>query len=211
MLHSDARFRPLYPSESVVRFLVAAHPKGISHPPKLLDIGSGAGRHLLTAAEMGYLPVGLDFSHTGLAHARERLLAKNVAPFLSVAGMTCLPFADETFDAVLSYGVFYYASAGEMKKSIGEVLRVLKLGAKAFVVLRTSRDYRYGKGTELEPGTFQLNIADTNELNTVQHFVTEEQIPEYFAGFSQISFEKNEFTFSDRTKLNSDWLITAQK
>lgn len=211
MLHSDVRFRPLYPSESVVRFLVAARAKDVSHPPKLLDIGAGAGRHLLTAAEMGYLPVGLDFSLTGLMHARERLLAKGVTPLLSVAGMTCLPFADETFDAVLSYGVFYYGAAGEMKQSICEVLRILKLGAKAFVVLRTSRDYRYGKGTELEPGTFQLNITDTNELNTVQHFVTEEQIPEYFAGFSQISFEKNEFTISDRTKLNSDWLITAQK
>ena len=84
-------------------------------------------------------------------------------------------------------------------------------GERLLVVLRTTSDYRFGKGEELEHNTFRLTIEDTNELGTVQHFVAEEDLPAYFAAFSRMSFEKTETTFAGRTRLDSDWVITAEK
>ena len=125
--------------------------------------------------------------------------------------MSALPFADSTFQLVLSYGVFYYGTGDEMRQAIAETHRVLIPGGRAFVVLRTLDDYRFGKGRKLEENTFQLDIADTNEFGTVEHFLPAEDIDQYFAAFAKISFEKTETTSANRSRVNSDWLITVEK
>ena len=125
--------------------------------------------------------------------------------------MLALPFADCSVAAALSFGVFYYGTADEMKQAIKELSRVLVHGGRAFVVLRTTGDYRFGKGEKLRHNTFRLTITDTNEYETVQHFITAEDIANYFSVFSRLSFERTETTFANRTALNSDWLITVEK
>lgn len=211
-LHASPRFRPAYPSEHVVRFLLATHAAlGPDSPRHFLDIGTGAGRHITLAAEIGFSPIGMDLSWTGLRHARERLATKGLPHALVSAGMAQLPFADQSFSAVLSYGVFCYGTAEGMKRAINEAWRVMYPGGRLLAVLRSTRDYRYGRGRQVEPNTFRLDIADTNELGTIQHFLDEAAIPEYFAGFSQVTFESSELTFGNRSRLDSDWLITAQK
>lgn len=209
-LHADPRFRPVYPSEHVVRFLVRARAQfSKQEQSRFLDIGAGAGRHMRLGADFGFTPFGVDISFTGLLHARERLCS--VPHLLAVASMTNLPFPDNSFRVALSYGSFYYGSAAEVRSAIMETHRVLISGGTAFVVLRSTQDYRYGKGRELEPHTFRLEIAETNELGTVQHFLRANDVQDYFGAFASAEFEKTETTFGDRTHMNSDWLITATK
>jgi SAM-dependent methyltransferase len=211
-LHENPRFRPVYPNENVVRFLISNAPRVKKTPlARLLDIGIGAGRHLKLASELGFVPYGIDLSFVGLQHADRWLSDLDVHPYLAQASMNSLPFADSSFDFVLSYGVFYYGTVHEMKQSIREAHRVLADAGKLFVVLRTTQDYRFGKGVELDRNTFQLKIEETNEYDTVQHFLTKEDIAAYFAPFSCISYEKTETTFANHSRLNSDWLITAEK
>jgi len=211
-LHENPRFRPSYPNDHVVRFLIAT--RGLvsqSTPARFLDIGVGAGRHTKVAADLGFSPCGIDISLVGLTHSYQRFRDAGAPLLLAQASMLGLPFADDSFHAVLSFGVFYYGRAEEMKRAIHETHRVLAPGGRTFVVLRTTADYRFGKGVELEPNTFQLTISDTNEFGTVQHFLAVPNIPEYFGAFSRVSFEKTETTFANRAHLNSDWLITAEK
>lgn len=163
------------------------------------------------AADLGFFPVGTDVSQNGLHHARQRLTEHNSPHAVVSAGMTDLPFGDNTFPVVLSYGVFYYGTAVDMRKAIHEAWRVMRPGGRILVVLRSTRDYRFGKGTELEHNTYRLGISDTNEFGAVLHFLTEADIPEYFREFAQISFESAELTFANRSRLDSDWIITAEK
>ena len=209
-LHESPRFRPIYPSEHVVRFLASSRGATAS-PRRFLDIGTGAGRHAKLAAEFGFVPCGIDTSWVGLQHAHERLQDARVLHSLAQASMGALPFRDGTFHAVVSYGVFYYGTALEMKQAIRETHRVLALGGKTFVVLRTTHDYRFGKGKPLGTNTFQLEISDTNEAGTIQHFLTAEDVASYFGDFSHVAFEKSETTTAERARVNSDWLITADK
>jgi SAM-dependent methyltransferase len=211
-LHEKPRFRPVYPTDHVVRFLMANRDLLEKHQPaRFLDIGMGAGRHTKLAAELKFQAFGVDFSIVGLQRARERLLTARLRAGLAQASMLALPCRDCSFAVVLSYGVFYYGTADEMNQAIAEVHRVLVPGGKAFVVLRTTDDYRCGKGIRIGHNTFQLNIAETNELNSTQHFLTAEDVSAYFANFSQMSFEKTETTFGNRSGINSDWLITVEK
>ena len=211
-LYENPRFRPSYPNDQVVRFLLAS--RGLlerGNPVRFLDIGIGAGRHSKLASELGFEPFGIDVSLVGLKHGHERLLAAGMRPRLAQASMLGLPFADSSFDLVLSFGVFNYATAAEMKRAIGEARRVLIPGGRLLAVLRTTEDYRFGKGDKLESNTFRLTIQDTNEAATVQHFLAAEDLPVYFAEFSGMRFEKTETTFAERTRLDSDWVVTAEK
>jgi len=211
-LHQNPRFRPMYPNDHVVRFLMTNRELlERHHPARFLDIGLGAGRHTKLAAELGFRACGIDISFVGLQHARERLLTAELRASLSQASMLALPFMDCSFAAVLSYGVFNYGTANEMKQAIAEVCRILVPGGRAFVVLRTTDDYRFGKGVRLGHNTFELSITETNEFHSTQHFVAADEIPVYFANFARVSFEKADTTFGNRTGLNSDWLITAEK
>lgn len=211
-LHANPRFRPAYPNEDVVRFLIGLRSELPAQSQyRLLDVGVGGGRHMRLAAEVGFCAFGIDISFTGLSHARERLQQNNLIASVAVASMANLPFAEASFHAVVSYGSFYYGTSQIMRQAIAEAHRVLSPGGRSFVVLRSSDDYRFGKGRKLEPNTFELDISETNELGTIQHFLAAEDIREYFTLFSNVSFEKAEWTTCGRTRLNSDWLITAEK
>lgn len=211
-LHEKPRFRPIYPNDHVVRFLMTNRELlEKHHSARFLDIGLGAGRHTRFAAEVGFRAFGMDISFVGLQHARERLLTASLQASLSQASMLALPYMDCSFAAVLSYGVFYYGTAHELRLAIAEAHRILLPGGKAFVVLRTTDDYRFGKGSQVERNTFQLDISDTNEYQSIQHFLESDDIPAYFADFGRVSFERTDTTFGNRTCLNSDWLISAEK
>ena len=196
----------VYKRQMTSRELLEKH-----HPARFLDIGSGAGRHTKLAAELGFRAFGMDLSFVGLQHARQRLLTAGLQGSLSQASMLALPYMDCSFAVVLSYGVFYYGTADEMKQALAEVHRILVPGGKAFAVLRTTDDYRFGKGVRLGHNTFQLRITETNELHSTQHFLAADEVPAYFAKFAQVSFEKTETTFGNRSGINSDWLITVEK
>jgi SAM-dependent methyltransferase len=211
-LHESPRFRPRYPNDHVVRFLMAnrAAIEGTG-TRRFLDIGAGAGRHMQLASELGFEPYGIDTSITGLQHAEQRLRNLQLPSKLAHASMLALPFADCSFALVLSFGVFYYGTGNDMQQAIAEAHRVLVSGGKLFALLRTTQDYRFGKGERLARNTFRLKIADTNELDTVQHFLAIGDIAVYFGKFSQVTFEKTETTSANRTRVDSDWLISAQK
>jgi len=212
-LHHQPRFRPLYPSEHVVRFLVRYYRPVLERgkSPKILDIGVGGGRHTKLVWELGFDAFGIDISTVGLKYTRSWILNQGGRTELVRASMGALPFKSEEFDAVISFGVFNYGTAKEMCMAIREVHRILRAKGKAFIVLRTTQDYRYGKGDSIEPNTFLLRIQETNEEGTFQHFLPEKAVFDYFSIFSCLEFEKTETTFMNRQRLNSDWLITVGK
>jgi SAM-dependent methyltransferase len=210
-LHALPRFRPRFPSEHVVRFLLARFPEQERARLRALDVGSGGGRHTKLLADLRFEATGLDLSREGLVHTKRFLRASGQHARLCQASMLALPFADGAFDAVVSFAAYYYVDRAGMRRAISELRRVLHPGGWGFVVLRTDRDYRYGKGLEIEPHTFRLTISDTNEAGCVMHFVTEENVPAMFEGFSDLEFERTETTFGGRTESNSDWLIQVRK
>ena len=207
-LHSNPRFRPQYPNDHVVRFMLGSRALLEQGRARFLDIGVGAGRHCKLASDLGFETCGIDASFVGLQHARQRL---GETVLLARASMLALPFPDASFQVVLSFGVFYYGTAVEMNQAIAEAHRVLAPGCRALIVSRSVDDYRFGKGKELGRNTFQLEIADTNEFGTVGHFLHAGDIQPYFAAFSRVTFEKTETTTANRTRLDSDWLITVEK
>ncbi len=128
--------------QSVEKFLKSLDLK-IDENSVVLDAGSGTGIVTLGFHSAGFNPrktVALDLSFNSLKVSRgqfkkdKKTNAKNI---VAVQGnILHLPFADETFDLILSCGVLEYVPLDEGLK---EMSRVLKPGAKlVFIPVKPS-------------------------------------------------------------------------
>jgi SAM-dependent methyltransferase len=108
--------------EANLRFLEEAGP--LPARARLLEIGSGKGRLLHALRARGYEAFGVEPNLELIAEGRRLYGALPVQP---VRG-TALPFANGSFDAVLSFDVFEHIADSDAH--LHEVARVLKPGGQ---------------------------------------------------------------------------------
>lgn len=123
--------------KSVEKFLRVLDLK-IDENSYVLDAGSGTGIVTLGFQSAGFRPaktIALDLSFNSLQVAREQFKkdkktdAKNIE--VTQGNILSLPFADETFDLVLTCGVLEYVS---LEDGFRELARVAKTGAKLVLI-----------------------------------------------------------------------------
>jgi ubiquinone/menaquinone biosynthesis C-methylase UbiE len=100
---------------------------------KVLEIGVGMGADYLQWLKAGAHATGIDMSSASLEKARNRCASAGYDSDLRVADAEHLPFADNTFDVVYSYGVMHHSP--DTPQCIREALRVLKPGGAARIML----------------------------------------------------------------------------
>lgn len=93
---------------------------------RVLEIGVGVGADYLEWLKAGAQVTGVDLSQSSIERARRRCEAGGCQPDLHVCDAECLPFADNTFDIVYSYGVMHHSP--DTLRCIREARRVLKPG-----------------------------------------------------------------------------------
>lgn len=93
---------------------------------RVVEIGVGIGAHFVRFRKAGVGAVGLDLSYRSLQLARQNALVNGVdAPLLN-ADAESLPFADNTFDLVYSWGVLHHTS--DTDQALREIHRCLRPG-----------------------------------------------------------------------------------
>lgn len=97
---------------------------------RLLDIGCNWGRWSIAAAQKGFKPIGIDPSIDAVLAARRVSDQLGIEADYVVGDARFLPFADDAFDVVFSYGVFQHFSKDNVRISLDEIVRVLKKGGK---------------------------------------------------------------------------------
>lgn len=104
--------------------------KGKEGPLRVLDAGCGSGKVLDLLIRDGHAAWGLDLSATALALARRR------GPFpLARASVAALPFADASFDAVVSLDVLANLPPAAVPAALADCRRVLVPGGRLILNL----------------------------------------------------------------------------
>ncbi len=93
-------------------------------PGRCLDLGCGTGLHFATLLDLGWTPTGIDVSADQLRLAQER----NAEVELVEADATSLPFADASFDSVVS--LFTHTDMDDYSRVVCEGARVLVPGGR---------------------------------------------------------------------------------
>lgn len=100
---------------------------------RVLEIGVGMGADYVEWLKAGAHATGVDLSSESLAQTRRRCESAGYKSDLHVADAESLPFANDTFDVVYSYGVMHHSP--DTPLCVREALRVLKPGGEARIML----------------------------------------------------------------------------
>ncbi|HUM04676.1 MAG TPA: class I SAM-dependent methyltransferase [Terriglobales bacterium] len=95
---------------------------------RVLEIGVGMGADYLEWLKAGAIATGVDLSDISLERARRRCELVGYTPELRVSDSEHLPFPNNTFDIVYSYGVMHHSP--ETPQCLREARRVLKPGGQ---------------------------------------------------------------------------------
>jgi len=134
----------------------------------ILDIGTGEGFWLRYYQEQGATTVtGIDITRSSVTAARQN------APQASIvqADTRLLPFADHSFDLVLSYGVVEHFP--ETLLALEEHVRVVKPGGKVIVAIPNRFGFRHAERWNRNPpyGGFMHKHYSPDEAYNLFHLV----------------------------------------
>jgi ubiquinone/menaquinone biosynthesis C-methylase UbiE len=100
---------------------------------RVLEVGVGMGADYLEWLKAGAQATGIDLSSVSLERAKRRCEMAGYAPDLRVSDAERLPFPDDTFDIVYSYGVMHHSP--DTPQCISEAWRVLKPGGALRIMI----------------------------------------------------------------------------
>ena len=129
----DAAYdRPTTPSGYALHARLDAVLRALDRPPgDVLDAGAGPGRLCADLTTRGWTVSGIDRSPEMVARARARV--PEAADRLLEGDLRRLPFADESFDAVVASGVLEYVP--DRPAAIEELARVLRRNGIAVLTM----------------------------------------------------------------------------
>ena len=125
-LHDKNPFDKLFPYEKF-------------HGKNVLEIGCGLGSMLMNWARNGALCTGVDLNPTSIAQTKKRFELHDLKADIRLEDANHLPFEDNSFDYVWSWGVLHHSPNLEL--SIKELFRVLKPGGEFGIMLYNRKSF----------------------------------------------------------------------
>ena len=120
-------------------FTISYIQNNFSKDAVLCDIGCGAGPITAELLKQGYNIIGLDYSADMLTNAKARIRNNGSNKNVLINGdCESLPFASNTFDAVICLGVISYVEFYE--NIIEEIQRILKPNATSIITYRNENN-----------------------------------------------------------------------
>lgn len=205
-------FRLIWPDTEVVRFLGHATRRGRREGVRVLDLGCGGGRHLGCLAREGFDGVGVDYNAVGLAQARELVLAEGGVPRLAMADVADPPFADETFDLVLAWGVLFHTTPDRAIAMLRQIRRMLGAGGRVLANWRSDEDDMRSRGRHVEGRTYLMgDKAESGLEGTIYTFSAREDLENVYAqaGLRIDNIERRDLWINNLSMRCSWWIVWA--
>jgi ubiquinone/menaquinone biosynthesis C-methylase UbiE len=177
---------------------------------KVLEIGAGMGTDLAQFAKNGAICTDLDLSAGHLAHAKRNFELRGLSARFVHGDGEKLPFDSNEFDVVYSNGVIHHTpnTAGAIK----EILRVLKPGGKAIIMVYAENSWHYwvrivhehgirrGSFADQSPGEIMSRTVEisSNDQKPLVKVYTAARLRDMFAAFSDVTICKRQMV---RTEL----------
>jgi len=108
---------------------------------RVLEIGCGAGAHAMLLAKAGADLTAVDLTEQAIGLTRRRFEVFGLEGDIRQADAEELPFEDDTFDLVWSWGVIH--ASANMQNAVDQIHRVLKPGGRTQVMVYHKNSARY--------------------------------------------------------------------
>jgi SAM-dependent methyltransferase len=173
------------PGHDVFPYFAPQFFEEIVPPPsgRTLEMGCGEGRVMRELAQRGHAALGIDASPTLVGHARAAAPALGAPPAYLTGDATKLPFADATFDTVITYNSLQTMTlATDMATAVSEAARVLKpSGTLCACIAHPMSDVLLVGSVEIEGGRLSGSYFENHR---VEETVTQNGLPMTFYGWT---------------------------
>jgi ubiquinone/menaquinone biosynthesis C-methylase UbiE len=182
----------------------------------VLEIGCGPGPNIWYLVREGFTVAGIDGSPTAIRQSEERLMADGL-PYekprvdFKVGNFACLPWADESFDAVVDVEALYANTMTNIRTSVAEVRRTLKPGGVFFGKMFGTQTTGSSSGEMVEAGTMRCPETGPCAGNEIAHFFTREEFNDLFAGFRDLCIDQTTRTDHNGKMQVFEWIVSARK
>ncbi|MBZ7936507.1 class I SAM-dependent methyltransferase [Campylobacter sp. B0100352/1] len=211
-MHSQKRHQPRYPGSDLVAFVL----KNFKKNDQILDLGCGGGRHVKFLSENNFNVYGVDYSANGIKATQELLDLYKLKAELKIASVDDIPYEDEKFDGVICYGVLLYNSKEVIEKAAKEIYRVLKKDSIAYIVLRSTKDYRYLNNKKIskyealiKENGIQRSAFEENGMK--MYFFDKDEIKRVFNMFKICEINHMEMSLENNSICNHSYIIVLRK
>lgn len=196
-------YHPENPDEIVVNLTSIL---GKRRTERVLDLGCGAGRHVVYLAERGFETYGADISETGIKLTKKRLESRRLEAEVIKCDMRSIPYIRSCFDAVICVQTIYHQKMKDIQETISEIHRILKKRGLLLANFHLKRSSKYGEGVEVEENTFMQENGP--EKGVLHHFVDEDELRELLRNF-RVDLEAEEKKIG--SYLRSRFIVLAEK
>lgn len=179
---------------------------------RILDLGYGAGRHIVYLARKGYEMHGTDISDRGEELTKQWLAIEGLQAELKSSDMTVVPYPDNYFCACINRGVITHNTLSGVRECISEMHRSLRPGGVVMCTFISRESSEFGKGLEIEPNTWvpQEGI----EKGVPHHFVDETEVRDLMSAFRPLSIyhmKHGAFVDSGTPYTSAHWIYVGEK
>lgn len=164
---------------------------------KILDYACGLGGLGLHLAQLGADVCGFDFSEEGIAHAAARAQWNGVSNIrFDVADVGSLPYADNTFDAVIGFSALEHVI--KYKGGASELRRVMKPSAVAYFT------EHYGQNRLIDAAR-KITMRGQEDAGDV--LLTDEMMRSWAGEFFTVSLEGHSLFFMVKRVIKNHVLL----
>lgn len=215
--YAENKYSMWYPDESTIK-LFGKLSKDIDFKDlKALDLGCGVGRNTVFLSEKGLDAIGIDISKNAIELAKENAKKNGQNTQFSVYDGKTLPFEDNFFDFIISFGVLDHIPMEDALRIMEEVKRTLKDGGICKLELHAIYDSQYGYriGKNIEKNVFIIEDKAC-EVGLPQHYFDKEEVLALTDGFTIENIYLHEDRYLDNESLKeigtrSIWVIIMKK
>ncbi|WP_265214664.1 class I SAM-dependent methyltransferase [Herbaspirillum lusitanum] len=208
----------VYPTEFVVRTMLATYPKLDFIKPvpgnTILDVGFGDGRNTVLLCDSGLEVSGIEITQGIVDQANARMKNLGHRVDLRVGRNSSIPFGDSYFDYILACHSCYYCDEGQtLQDNLKEYSRVLKPGGFVIASVANRSSYIFEGAKELADGSLEVANDPYNNRNgyRLHGFSNTADIENYFSPlFNNFSFgaaDNDYYGISERVF----WVICQKK
>jgi SAM-dependent methyltransferase len=202
-----------YPGEDLIRF-IATNFYGVPDRKKirLLEVGCASGANLWYMAREGFSVYGIEGSETAARHARDRLDAEcpDWNGEVQKGDIVKLPFAEESFDAVIDVAAVCCNSFEDSTVIYAEMARVCKTSGHLFSRTLAQGCLGDGNGTPVGHNAWLASDGPLAGKGYCRYTALEE-IPELVKPFRVAAVELLTRTIEDRRHEVREWIIMGTK
>jgi SAM-dependent methyltransferase len=161
------------------------------HLSRILDLGSGTGRHTVYMSGLGFDVYSMDASSKGISETRKWLAARGLRARLKVASFyNKFPYDAEYFDAVVSTQAIHHNIHKKVLFCLSEIGRVLRPGGLFFLTVPYKKNQKMVKRYRTIADHTYVPL-EGDEEGLPHYLYTKKSLAADLSGFRIVSIKKD--------------------